>query len=638
EIRVVVTADRILTDIVSTAADVSIITADEIRRSGAANVVELLEGHPGVRFTSYSGEAQATVDIRGFGEGAGSRVLVLVDGRRRNNPDLSGINWLGIPIDSIERIEIVRSGASALYGNNALGGVINIITKTADEPFSVTVSGVLGSFGETGSRLGISVAEENARLRAAAERYTTDGYRDRTAYDARNISLDTEFDVLPSVTLNLDGHHGDITYEMPGSLTEEQFEDDPTQATNDADEAREEQIDLGAGIVWTPLPLLSVEVPFSYAGRLVENDTASSSSYTDRDLHTWSTSPAVIADAYVGSVPFRGRLGFDWSRARQTIRSYSDVDRSSRTYTALLGQETLGTVLSGTAYVTEQIDLGGTVRYDRATFTAEKESSDIDEQKTHEAVVFDLEGVFRPVEFAKIYATGGTLFRYPALDEQASVQGFGDRFEDDLDPERGVTVEVGGGLYLGPLVELDVAGWWLAMEDEIAYVTDPVTFEGANENIEETTRTGADVRLTSEPIDLFRLSGGYSYVMATFADGDDKGNEVPLVPNHTVDGELALRPGSALGLEFGPAVRYRSAAYQGGDDANEEDRVSAHTVTDLFVRFRPVVTGDLSITAEVKNVFDTQYAPLQFYSSFSDSTGYYPAAGRSFRVSASYRY
>ncbi|MFW5643495.1 MAG: TonB-dependent receptor, partial [Alkalispirochaeta sp.] len=278
EIRVVVTADRILTDIVSTAADVSIITADEIRRSGAANVVELLEGHPGVRFTSYSGEAQATVDIRGFGEGAGSRVLVLVDGRRRNNPDLSGINWLGIPIDSIERIEIVRSGASALYGNNALGGVINIITKTADEPFSVTVSGVLGSFGETGSRLGISVAEENARLRAAAEGYSTDGYRDRTAYDARNITLNTEFDVLPSLTLNLDGHHGDITYEMPGSLTEEQFEDDPTQATNDADEAREEQIDLGAGIVWNPLPLLSVEVPFSYAGRLVEDDTASSSS------------------------------------------------------------------------------------------------------------------------------------------------------------------------------------------------------------------------------------------------------------------------------------------------------------------------------------------------------------------------
>jgi iron complex outermembrane recepter protein len=637
EIRVVVTADRILTDIASTGAAVSVITAEEIRKSGAAGVVEVLESHPGVSFTSTSTDAQATVDMRGFGEGSGNRVLVLVDGRRQNNPDLSGINWLGIPVDSIERIEILRGGAGALYGNNALGGVINIITKAAVAPFSVTASGSLGSFNETGSRLGISIAEEAARLRGSVEHYSTDGHRDRSAYEARNITLRSDFDLLPSVTLGLQGHYGDIFYEMPGGLTEDEFKDDPTQATNPGDEAREEQIDLGIDLEWAPASLIRLELPASYAARLVETDTASFSSYTDRDLHTFSASPAVIMDWDAGAVPVRSRLGVDWSTAEQKIRSYTSADRDDKNYVAILGHHTLGTALSSTAYVTEELDLGGTIRYDRSTFTAEKESSDIDEQKTHQAVVFDLEAVYRPVEIAKLYITGGTLFRYPALDEQASVQGFGDQFEDDLDPERGVTAEVGGGIYLGRLLQMDLGAWWLAMEDEIAYVYDEVTFQGANENIGKTSRIGTDFHITSEPVDFLRLSGGYSYVRATFANGDNKGNEVPLVPNHAVDGEAALRPGAGLGMEFGPAVTWRSASYQGGDDANDQDRIPAYLLTDIFLRFRPA-GEDLSITAELKNIFDVQYAPLQFYSSFSGATAYYPAPGRTFRVAASYRY
>ncbi len=634
DLSVVVTADRILTDIVATGAGVSVITAEEIRRSGASSVVEILEQESGISFTSYSNDAQATVDMRGFGEGSGSRVLVLVDGRRLNSPDLSGINWLGIPMDTIDRIEVVHGGASAIYGNNALGGVINIITKEAETSFSVTASGSLGSFNQAGSRITVDVAEERARLRASAEHYTTDGYRERSAYEARNISLRSDFDVPAPLTLRLSGRYGDISYEMPGSLTEAAYKDDPTQAGNPGDEAREEQIDLGVAVEWMSGPLIRVNVPVNYAGRLVETDTASFSSYIDRDLHTFSASPAVTVDWDAGALPLRSRIGVDWSTARQRIRSYTDADRETRDYTAILGHHTIGTALSTTVYVTEELDLAGTVRYDRSTFTAEKESSGIDDRKTHEAFVFDAEAVFRPVEIAKIYLSGGTLFRYPLLDEQASVQGFGDQFLDDLDPERGVTAEAGVGIYPGRKAQVEASVWWLAMEDEIAYDASAM----ANKNIGSTNRVGADFRLTAEPTEHFRLTGGYSYVLATFAGGDNRGREVPLVPNHSVDGELALRPGTGLGLEFGPALTFRSAAYQGGDSANETDRISPWAVTDLFVRFRPAVPGDLSVTAELKNAFDVRYAPLQFYSSFSGTTAYYPAPGRSFSVAASYRY
>ncbi|TVR01197.1 MAG: TonB-dependent receptor, partial [Spirochaetaceae bacterium] len=97
------------------------------------------------------------------------------------------------------------------------------------------------------------------------------------------------------------------------------------------------------------------------------------------------------------------------------------------------------------------------------------------------------------------------------------------------------------------------------------------------------------------------------------------------------DAELGVRP--LAGLEFGPGITYRSRAYQGGDTANTLDRVDQYLLTDLFLRYRPAgLPGDLSLSAAVKNVFDISYAPFIFFG------GYYPAAGRSFQIAASYRY
>ena len=86
------------------------------------------------------------MDIRGFGETGPLNTLVLVDGRRVNEIDLSGVDWTQIPLDQVERIEIVRGSGSVLYGDNAVGGVINIITKKPEKPLSARVEGVIGSY------------------------------------------------------------------------------------------------------------------------------------------------------------------------------------------------------------------------------------------------------------------------------------------------------------------------------------------------------------------------------------------------------------------------------------------------------------------------------------------------------------
>ena len=108
--------------------------ADDIARSGAVSAVEILETVGGVHFSgAIAGAGSEQISMRGFGENSHGRVLVLVDGNKINDPDLKGANWNAIPLSCIERIEILDGSASVLYGNYAVGGVINIITKKGGE-------------------------------------------------------------------------------------------------------------------------------------------------------------------------------------------------------------------------------------------------------------------------------------------------------------------------------------------------------------------------------------------------------------------------------------------------------------------------------------------------------------------------
>ena len=144
----VVTATRDAEEIRKVPANVTVITQEGIEQSNAQNVVDLLKDQVDVVVRDFYGNGKtASVDIRGFGETGTLNVLVLVDGRRVNDIDLSGVDWTQIPMDQIERIEIVRGSGSVLYGDNATGGVINIITKRPEKPFSVQAEGVAGSYG-----------------------------------------------------------------------------------------------------------------------------------------------------------------------------------------------------------------------------------------------------------------------------------------------------------------------------------------------------------------------------------------------------------------------------------------------------------------------------------------------------------
>ena len=172
------------------------------------------------------------MDIRGFGETGPLNTLVFVDGRRVNEIDLSGVDWTQIPLDQVERIEIVRGAGSVLYGDNAVGGVINIITKKPEKPFSAKGEVVRGSYryhkesGSVGGKWGPFSAILNAGYNA------TDGYRENGFLRAKDVGGKLIYDLNENVSFNFSGgFHKDDTG-LPGGLSKTVYELDRRSAMN----------------------------------------------------------------------------------------------------------------------------------------------------------------------------------------------------------------------------------------------------------------------------------------------------------------------------------------------------------------------------------------------------------------------
>ena len=118
----------------STAAAVFVINQEDIRRSGATNIPDLLRMAPGVDVEQIDANAWA-ISIRGFNSRYSNKVLVLIDGRTVYTPSFSGVFWeqLDMPLENIERIEVIRGPGATVWGANAVNGVISIFTKSSKD-------------------------------------------------------------------------------------------------------------------------------------------------------------------------------------------------------------------------------------------------------------------------------------------------------------------------------------------------------------------------------------------------------------------------------------------------------------------------------------------------------------------------
>jgi outer membrane receptor protein involved in Fe transport len=125
--EVTITAARSERSVLDVPGNVTVIDRETIERSGARSVPELLRREAGIFVTNWSTNREGyTVEARGFnnGGGNGGRTLVMIDGRRVNEPDVMLPDWAFMPLDNLESIEVVRGPVNALYGDSAIAGVV----------------------------------------------------------------------------------------------------------------------------------------------------------------------------------------------------------------------------------------------------------------------------------------------------------------------------------------------------------------------------------------------------------------------------------------------------------------------------------------------------------------------------------
>src|SRR3989338_4522704 len=216
---VVVTATRIAQHNYRLTGNVTVIDSEDIAQYGAQTIPELLSDSVGINVYNYGTAKSSTVDIRGFGETAPSNVLILVNDRKINSIDLSGPDLLRIPIGAVERVEIIRGAGSVLYGDNAVGGVVNIITKKGDGKLSGSADSSYGSYDTKKTGLEVSGSKDQFNYYVFGNYSDTEGYRnngDVVSKDA-NVRLGYKLSDLLDMDFNYLWH--DDKYGLPGALT-----------------------------------------------------------------------------------------------------------------------------------------------------------------------------------------------------------------------------------------------------------------------------------------------------------------------------------------------------------------------------------------------------------------------------------
>ncbi len=172
----VTTASRHSEKLTEVASAVFVITQDDIKRSGATNIPEALRMAPGVEVARIGTDKWA-INIRGFNGRFADKLQVLMDGRSVYNPLFSGVQWeqQDTLMEDIERIEVIRGPGAAVWGANAVNGIINIITKKAADTQGTLLTAGGGSFehGFVGARYGGKINEETP-FRIYAKGFTRD--------------------------------------------------------------------------------------------------------------------------------------------------------------------------------------------------------------------------------------------------------------------------------------------------------------------------------------------------------------------------------------------------------------------------------------------------------------------------------
>jgi iron complex outermembrane receptor protein len=619
-------------------ARVSTVTGQEIDAWEPRLLADALASQAGISvYDDLGSPFKISLSTRGFAAGPvvglPQGVSVFLDGVRQNEPDAAEVNFDLLPMEHVQRVELL-SGTGSLLGPNSLGGAINLVTNRGGGAREAELELSGGSFGSYSGEGSMSGGHRGWDYYAGGGYANEDGWRHATG--ARNYNMFANLGRQGSDRgFSIQAFGAKSRAETAGSLPEESFRSTPRLNFTPGDF---EDLD-------------KVQVAVSGYRSLAGGRGAATAYFRDGGAERFNVNqapdPAVRA---LSDIRVFG-ANADWRRARQfgrsTLSFRAGVDGAVnrihlRLYTENQGGRDLTTDihspswdLGGYAIADWQVGpvvFSGGFRYDviRVPFQdaldpAADTTSTFRRVSPRGGVSVQLGGG------ASVYASAGQSFRAPALVELTCADAdapcplpfaLGD--DPPLDPVIATTVELGGRWVRGPAV-VDLSAYRTGVRDDIYFIaSDAASFEGFFDNIGDTRREGVELSARWLFPAGHSLYANYAYTRATFRTGAtlfsprenadpasglqgdnvvQPGDRLPLVPDHLVRAGGLVYLGH--GLRFGVDLRYVGRQWLRGDEANETSTLADYLTTD--VQFGADV-GSWELSGILTNAFDATYA------------------------------
>ena len=648
-------------------ASTSVITSQDIERSPSQSLPDILAQQVGVQVTHVTGSPTGVndmVDVRGFGAFAQSNVLVLVNGRRYQDFDLQGFDFSQIPINSIERVEITRGmSGTVLYGDGAIGGVINIVTKTASgAPFSGRVEGAVGSYGFGEGRVSASATSGPWSSAIYANAATSQGYRQNSQLSQQNAVGNLSYRspewtgylniIGDSQRQNLPGTLQNLPLVYPITL------DTPRASVTPFDWAHKQDFGVTAGFTRTLGSGADLIVDggvrrkfqqgqfFNYFNNpffSFDPSTAAPANYVNTVMTTSSVTPRIDMRHQLFGMPNRLLTGIDFYNTqydsdRPQAEGLPDIHRYS------IRQTTASIYAMNTTTVTPALEIsyGGRLQrnfvkgqdvYNPAVdpnagfYASDPQAAPADSSEWQYALHLGYEYRINPT--LALFGRVARAFRLPNADERV---GAGNPFDVVVPPNLNLKTQTSYDVENGLRVTLgkfnfQTTGYIMELNNEIHFI--PALF--ANVNLDPTQRMGWENSATYQLSDDVRVRAGVAYTRATFREGQFAGKEIPLVAPWSGYTGLTWDIVKKL-LVLDVTATFWSDRRMDNDQANIQPQIPANATMNVKLGGE---WNQFFWSAAVLNLFNTNYYDYAIASAFTQGFfSAYPQPTRTFVLRA----
>ena len=637
---VIVTATRIAQHNYKIAGNVTVITKEEIEASNAQSVPDILKEALGVYIFDKNTAKTSVVDMRGFGDSATSNVLVLVNDRKINAVDISGSDLIQVPIEAVERIEIIRGAGSVLYGDNAVGGVVNIITKKGEGEFSGKVGGVYGSYDTRGTDLEVSGEKNDVSYFFYAKYFDQRGFRQNSDVLNNDFSTRLGYELSDKVSMDFNfGWHED-RYGLPGGLSVSELESLGRRGSADDQnyaKTKDKYFNLSFDINPWPEDVYFGDfvIDLYYRDRDVLDDFFGSQ--TDRATDTKGVNVKYIFDHTIFDKEVNFVTGIDYYDHENDI-----IGRGSNAVDLTISKEEFGVYGFAQYELMENVFVNGGTRYHKADYAFSQRDVAVDEKQSPDESVSMVGMKYEYAQGSNAHFNVQQTFRFLSTDEWYSSSNFPDfgitpNLNTDLKQQTGIQYEVGIKHNFNDKVIVSVTPYWMDLKNEIFF--DPVKF--VNTNYDKTRRIGVEVGqqvdlqkfLDIEFLDKLEFFANYTYQNPQFRDGANDGKDIPIVPRHQASTGIISEFFKNYHISL--MGRYVGSRFAINDTLNVTSSIKPYFVLDGKVAYK---REELELYLAVNNMLDKKYFSYVAKSAFSSAKDYYPASEQNFTLGVNFKF